>query len=1366
MNISGDCDLDLSFSSMRDPDITLLITQNQALASELAQCQADKDFVWSLWKKLQVSNPDVTEAISLVTQREKEKSENKDRKVLEIIQVKDDRIEELQDIVTKQAEEISDALSKKVEFTEKNSRLQSEKDQLQSQVRKLEIQMRSEENKERSLEDNFRRTVEGTEKEKYELARQVSRLSTDLEVARSEKAHALNRQKILEERVRTLEREVSDKMLKFEELVREVEDSSSRLSRYESQTSQQRRDLEFKNQELENVRKELKELWMAHNQLTEHSGQQADLIRQLQSLQQDTQKMMKNQEDAFTLESTSLQQMFTDVNVRYETAKRTEADLRQQVLELKKLTKNVSLEDEDGEDRSKPFDEEEGENGESDIEVDPEDARTYGGDESGANSLMDKDDIISSLHSQDAVRTSASQGQGAGQHDYSGSFLDIVQEVDAIDSAPNHKSPRGRSLHREPSSDSARAGSNRSDLSAVLRSRSLSPPTRDGEPRGPEFGDVRKLAQLQKALDLKERQVSHLTQAHDNRLHRYQSLQASYKLAREEIKNFECGRTPKAKKPKRADPRSLQKENSDQVWNELTFFKNENRTLQVDKMSLQEEVDLLRVQTSQDAATIHELRVAAQGHREGTVLARNVGILSEKTFDYEFQLRRLSRENKGVRETDKQLSRLKSQVQNKTVHIEKLERDMISVVNQRDDLVQEKSKLMSQLVSTQQEASKHRMELADVKHQLQSTRHELEDLMQAESTNNNAYEEKPNEDAGADIVIRVAGNLKSKKRRKGNLPLSKGYQKSLNRSIEDMSQMFDQFNEDGWEEISDSSDNESESETPSLGKRIVKKSSRSETSHNHIDKNRRKPKCQRVPTHRPPASGKGAAPACPKSSDEDVRVRTPRSPRRSASPRNNVTRRECATSPISFLSASVASNTVPVAPVPRDNARKGSGVSLKGAGLMRAKKVADLSHLRQRVPHLQQQVPQFYLTFVICKIVTEMEKMVIVALLKRAKAEAVKSQEELKEALAKTQTELSSVTGRLKAAKQHVQKLQTDNEKLQKESAPASSSSGAQRLEGRDEGDSQEIKVLEAKLKVANSEASRQTAALRTVKSDNDSLQEQIRNLQDRINHLERDVNQKRNLLESQRIKMKHAQEISKTEANNVEELQTKVKLLTETINKSKVQMDSLKKRLTLAMKEKKEYEERFLKCSLELDHKGKQLLEANTKRSALESALSELEVSAQQQLHGLASQSEAAIDAARDKLTAAQTRLAQFHSLVKILSREVITRTERARTKMREAKADLGRSQREGDPALQKAANKARDILNLSSSDMDDILSADGDGESQGSESGDDKRADKKWLRKCEKLMNSREDFVHALVSLMLQKMDERADLLIKLPR
>ena len=31
--------------------------------------QADKEFVWSLWKRLQVANPDISQAISLVVQR-------------------------------------------------------------------------------------------------------------------------------------------------------------------------------------------------------------------------------------------------------------------------------------------------------------------------------------------------------------------------------------------------------------------------------------------------------------------------------------------------------------------------------------------------------------------------------------------------------------------------------------------------------------------------------------------------------------------------------------------------------------------------------------------------------------------------------------------------------------------------------------------------------------------------------------------------------------------------------------------------------------------------------------------------------------------------------------------------------------------------------------------------------------------------------------------------------------------------------------------------------------------------------------------------------------------------------------------------
>ena len=65
------------------------------LEDELANAQADKEFVWSLWRQLQANNPDVTNAISSVIQREKEKNELRDTKILEILKIKDDKIKSL-----------------------------------------------------------------------------------------------------------------------------------------------------------------------------------------------------------------------------------------------------------------------------------------------------------------------------------------------------------------------------------------------------------------------------------------------------------------------------------------------------------------------------------------------------------------------------------------------------------------------------------------------------------------------------------------------------------------------------------------------------------------------------------------------------------------------------------------------------------------------------------------------------------------------------------------------------------------------------------------------------------------------------------------------------------------------------------------------------------------------------------------------------------------------------------------------------------------------------------------------------------------------------------------------------------------------
>ncbi|XP_024108475.1 centlein isoform X6 [Pongo pygmaeus] len=47
----------------------LLEEELSSLKEELALCQADKEFVWALWKRLQVTNPDLTQVVSLVVER-------------------------------------------------------------------------------------------------------------------------------------------------------------------------------------------------------------------------------------------------------------------------------------------------------------------------------------------------------------------------------------------------------------------------------------------------------------------------------------------------------------------------------------------------------------------------------------------------------------------------------------------------------------------------------------------------------------------------------------------------------------------------------------------------------------------------------------------------------------------------------------------------------------------------------------------------------------------------------------------------------------------------------------------------------------------------------------------------------------------------------------------------------------------------------------------------------------------------------------------------------------------------------------------------------------------------------------------------
>jgi len=57
------------FAGSEMGDLNRLKRDFAVLQDELVQCKADREFVWSLWKRLQVANPDVTQAISIALQK-------------------------------------------------------------------------------------------------------------------------------------------------------------------------------------------------------------------------------------------------------------------------------------------------------------------------------------------------------------------------------------------------------------------------------------------------------------------------------------------------------------------------------------------------------------------------------------------------------------------------------------------------------------------------------------------------------------------------------------------------------------------------------------------------------------------------------------------------------------------------------------------------------------------------------------------------------------------------------------------------------------------------------------------------------------------------------------------------------------------------------------------------------------------------------------------------------------------------------------------------------------------------------------------------------------------------------------------------
>ncbi|KAJ8303841.1 hypothetical protein KUTeg_017424 [Tegillarca granosa] len=776
---------------------------NTTLVEELRQCQADKDFVWTLWKKLQVANPNVTQAISLVVQREKEKAEIKDRKVLEILQMKDEKIEELQNLLSSRTRELGDLAIRRVDTTEDFSRLHIELDRLRDKNTSLESQLKSFQNREKSLDDLHKSTVINAEQDRNDQQKIIEKLKMELEMVKSEKAENISQRLTLENKARILERDVTDKMKKFESMIEEFEEAKRLLQQYQERTEKMHREIDYKNQELENVRKELSELWNSHNQLSEHSSQQADLIRQLQSLQQDTQKMLKNTEDAYSNEAYSLQTLYTELTSRYEMLQKTETDLRRQVNSLRSeiLDKNntiSTLQSKVDSHRRKRKSDMGMLNG-SFISNEKEDVEPVIDLEFKVKSLQREINLLrDTLHEKDSIIEQLEKRKDP---------LDLEFDVSRLN--------RRERSHSTPARELRSVALSPMTATRHTRTSSVSPVRSNKDTKYQLVMSERKVEDLKNTLKLRNRELEELKRAHAKRLERLKSSLNNYKLIKEQLKTLEDENSSKKKKKlRRSDPKKLQREDSDAVWNELAYFKNENRNLVVERMSLEEEIDSLKVKTSQDAATIHELTVALQQEQE----------------DREFEKRKTEMKTQATSDIQSELTLLKSEVQNKNFKLERMEKDLREATADRANLQEEKRILKAEVFELKQEAAQHRIEKANYNRDINRLQRDLEEERSNKLQQHIVDSDKdlsPSPKPGHRSTKHYPNKPALRIRRKDNKTRSqaaKKYQRALNKSIEKMRNVFNNFDEDGWEEISSIEEEETEeTESDTLGQTIKMK---------------------------------------------------------------------------------------------------------------------------------------------------------------------------------------------------------------------------------------------------------------------------------------------------------------------------------------------------------------------------------------------------------------------------------------------------------------------------------------------------------------------------------------------------------------
>nr|XP_013811884.1 PREDICTED: centlein [Apteryx mantelli mantelli] len=1243
---------------------------------------ADKEFVWSLWKRLQVSNPDITQAVSLIVEREKQKAEVKDRKVLEILQVKDSKIETLEKRLLGQQQEINNLKQSKIVVDEENAHLKNEFSNLNQKFKDKSQELKDTEECAQKKEEQNRLVIKNLEEENKGLNTRCADLLNDLEKLRKQEARWKIEISGTDAKIKNLETDLTEAREQMKELHSKCSDLSSQLAVKQEELSQ-------KDYDMIRARKELLELQNLYRQNTEHTAQQAELIQQLQALSTDAQKVLKDQEHAHTAETMSYQKLYNELTLCFETVKTSEIHLQRSYASLQdqllgKDQKICQLEEQLQQVRDALSAVHQNPKREEQVFLQP--------------SLSELEFLIATQKSEIELLQEKLKKASLNLAEHNLHMTDILES----------KNVRTERKHEEP---------------PVKRSRSLSPKSsfRESEELKKLKIAERKIENLEKTLQLKTRETDELRTAHEKRKERLQMLQTNYRALKEQLKQWEEGdsRTESSKSRHQcADPRQLCQEDSDAVCNELAYFRREHKKLLIEKLNLEEELDQMKVQHSMELL----FKISEDDGVKNSTPKKNAKEISDQTLQKVHQLERrfkgIGGELKKLKEVNKELLKdkndLKASLKVQKEDADLRERELEKLHKRICETKKDKAEL--QLVIDEQER-----EVAFLKRQVAEAnrlRNENEDLMsQVQELKCLLDEAKALATCGQCNCKITGSKVKLKTTKKKS---SLGHHGAfLKQSIKVMSNVFENFSKDGWEDMSESSDSEIPT-SECLGTVIM------ETMEN-IDpladrsKQQEKKQVQENQMSCNLACLKGKSQRCNK---------------KGHSQNKDLEKLHSKRKKIYCLITAHPSVLNKVNREKRRNIVQKPGYSA--------------TLLRERIKSLQQQI----------------------AVLQNEKKTAVSSSKEFKEANEKLTAQLHLADQRLQTCKQTIQTLTSDLAKWQQEKEDlqgklkltehlSQTASKNEATPAPSKNVDLEMKQLQCKLKNSNNEITKQSTTIKSLKNEVQEKEEQMQELQLKISRMERDLNMKRHLIEDLRSRLKANQENEKTCNETLQSLERKVKALTEDCSNKKTSIDSLKQRLNVATKEKSQYEQLYNKAKDDLEKKHLKLTNLESKMIETECAMTVLETTASQQLHGLAKQSGQALETVQKRLLLANDKAEEFTTFVKALTRELQHSVQELRTKIKQAKkkgevrtCKKGLSQE----CVQRAQSLAASILNVSKTDLEEILEVEDDEETAKTKMESEK--DKEWLQYIQKLLEAQFPFASYLMDAILEKLNEKKKL------